>query len=426
MSDERFVKSIARLAILSATWFGLASYAIAQRELVLHSFGYGKDGAQPYASVAFDASGNLYGTTLNGGTGSNCGQLNCGTVFQLKPAGNGKWTERVLHEFTNNGHDGYGPLINLFIDSGGNLYGGTLVGGYDLRGLVFELTPRSDGSYSQNVLHNFNLSPTEGWSSSSLIMDSTGNLSGTGYEGGTHGVGTLFELTHQSSGDWTERILYAFDNNGIDGNYPSTAGLVADAAGNLYGTTLYGGSGCVGGLGCGTVFELSPKAGGGWTEKILHDFSNISDGTEPYSGVILDASGNLYGTTLGGGATGAGTVFELIRGANGAWREKILYSFAYYSHRDGINPYGGLVFDTAGNLYGTTDGGGAYGYGTVFELSPQADGTWTEKIAHDFDLNGIDGINPLAGLIIDAAGNLYGTTSFGGAYGDGTVFEITP
>jgi uncharacterized repeat protein (TIGR03803 family) len=198
-----------------------------------------------------------------------------------------------------------------------------------------------------------------------------------------------------------------------------------DAAGNLYGTTAGGGS-ARGLNGYGTVFELTPTAGGGWTETVSHIFeSTNTDGAHPLGGLISDAAGNLYGTTYGNAwdsGYGQGTVFELTR-TNGGWREKQLHTF---NGTDGAGPRASLILDAAGNLYGTTSGGGTYGAGTVFELTPIAGGGWAERVLHNFNNDGTDGAYPYGGLIFDAAGNLYGTTLYGGTYGNGTVFEIAP
>jgi uncharacterized repeat protein (TIGR03803 family) len=246
----------------------------------------------------------------------------------------------------------------------------------------------------------------------------------------------------------TETVLFSFSE--ADGSIP-LAGLIFDAAGNLYGTTSAGGS-----YGGGTVFELSPAAGGGWTEMVLHSFDNNgTDGFEPSASLVLDAEGNLYGTTVEGGGglcmkssngpvVGCGTVFELTAGVGGVWTEKILYVFGIRA-LDGIWPYSNLVFDSTGNLYGTTSLGGSHalcymygktltGCGTVFELKPNRNGVWTEKILHNFGA-GTDGEIPSAGVVFDAAGNLYGTTTSGGPplCGEngkfrvcGIVFELIP
>jgi uncharacterized repeat protein (TIGR03803 family) len=242
----------------------------------------------------------------------------------------------------------------------------------------------------------------------------------------------VFELTPAAGGGWTEQVLHRFpDDNGTDGTAP-VAGLIIDAAGNLYGTTSSGGTLFF----RGTAFELTPAAGGVWTETVLHSFGNGTDASEPRAGLIFDAAGNLYGTTAVGGTGsncifGCGTVFELTPAAGGGWTEKVLYSFNA-NGTDGYSPEAGLIIDAAGNLYGTTYAGGTssgcapYGCGTVFELTPAAGGGWTETVLHNFG-NGTDGSTPFAGLIFDAAGNLYGTTYYGGtgANEGGTVFEFT-
>jgi uncharacterized repeat protein (TIGR03803 family) len=229
----------------------------------------------------------------------------------------------------------------------------------------------------------------------------------------------VFELSPNQGGGWTEKVLHQFGAKASDGVQPR-AGLVFDAAGNLYGTTLYGGS-----YGNGTVFELTPAAGGGWTEKILHSFnSNGKDGYEPPAGLIVDRNGNLYGTTLRGGQYNYGTAFELIPQTGGNWTEKILHDFSN-AGGDGSFPTASLIFDAKGNLYSATQTGGAHGYGTAFELIPAMDGTWSEKTLHSFEgLYAMDGAYPSA-LTFDASGNLYGTAAGGGPYDAGTVFKLT-
>jgi uncharacterized repeat protein (TIGR03803 family) len=238
----------------------------------------------------------------------------------------------------------------------------------------------------------------------------------------------------------TEKVLYSFNvGNSPSGSGPS-GGLVFDAAGNLYGTTFYGGTGssiyCSDGgtYGCGTAFVLTPQADGGWTETVLHNFGNVGDGANPVGGLIFDAAGNLYGTTVGGGgvAAGCGTVFELLKPqTGGAWTEKVLYTFCSQPLGDGSQPSGRLIFDGAGNLYGTTGEGGTSkdcSCGTVFELSPTAGGGWTEKQLHSFG-HGPGGTFPNGGLTFDKAGNLYGVAGSGGSncgfgFGCGVVFEL--
>jgi uncharacterized repeat protein (TIGR03803 family) len=273
---------------------------------------------------------------------------------------------------------------------------------------------------------------------SGLILDGAGNLYGTTVYGGVYiAGGTVFELPPKGGG-WTEKVLLSF-GNGTDGILP-TGGLIFDKAGNLYGTTSLGGNlSCS--EGCGTVFELMPQKGGGWTEKVLHEFTG-NDGELPEAGVVF-AAGNLYGTTVFGGSAcaGCGTVFELIPQKGGNWTEKVLHSFRD-NRKDGYEPTAGVLLDAKGNVYGTTYYGGSgtcketngVGCGTVFELLSAAGGRWTEKLLHAFSNNGKDGVGPSAGLIVDASGNFYGTTYYGGngtckdtnGTGCGTVFEIKP
>ena len=218
-----------------------------------------------------------------------------------------------------------------------------------------------------------------------------------------------------------EKVLHDFSQAGGEGTFPLDR-LIFDAAGNLYGTTLAGG---IPGIDGGTVFELMPAAGGHWTEQVLHEFGNGSDGYAPFAGLIFDAAGNLYGTTSTGGTYFHGAVFELTPNRSGGWTETVQYSFQGYP-TDGDGPMAGLIFDAAGNLYGTTYFGGTYGPGTAFELTPTQGGGWTETVLHNFG-NGTDGVWPDAGLIFDPAGNLHGTTEHGGTYNYyGTVFELTP
>jgi uncharacterized repeat protein (TIGR03803 family) len=382
------------------------------KEKVLHSFS-GGDGLAPYAGLIFGSDRNLYGTTYSGGA------YGYGNVFQLTPGANHKWTETVLYSFD---YDSGGvlPTAGLIFDSAGNLFGTTKAGGVYGYGVVFQLTPGTNGKWTESVLHSFNgndgLTPYAG-----LIFDAAANLYGTTVYGGDFGYGTVFQLVRGANNSWSEAVLYSFAGNPADGAYPY-GGVAFDAAGNLYGTTYSGGTNDA-----GIVFQLTPGKGGNWTEKVLHGFGNGKDGTNPYAGLVVGAKHTLFGTTYAGGAQGLGAVFELAPGAKGRWKETLLHSFK--KGKDASHPYGGLVFDVAGNLYGTTYSGGLRGYGAVFRLSPGANGKWAEKILLGFDLN--DGNGPYASLIFDAAGNLYGTTAYGGGsgcggFGCGVVFEVVP
>ena len=371
---------------------------------VVHSFNSdGKDGYDPVAGLVFDAAGNLYGTTIYGGA------YGMGTVFELKRTADGGWAEKILHNFNSNGRDGYNPYANLTFDANGNLYGTTCNGGLYDHGTVFELVPRVGGAWTEKVLHSFN--NTDGACTyAGLILDASGNLYGTVYAGGPAGGGAVFELTLTGSDEWTERILHAFNFDEENGGYPEGS-LVFDANGDLYGATRDNQS--------GVVFELVPVGDAHWTYNVAYRFNN-KDGSDPDAPPILDAAGNLFGTTYVGGTEGNGTVFELTANGKGGWTEKVLHNF---DGKDGVFVYAGLVFDTSGDLYGTAVEGGTYNHGTAYELMPTVAGSWTAKLLHTFNTK--DGMYPWATLVRDAAGNLYGTTTGGGEYGYGVVFEIT-
>ncbi len=398
----------------------------------LYTFTGGSDGSFPF-SLTSDASGNLYGMTGGGGDISNCSGLGCGVVFKLSPGSSGGWIETVLYTFSG-GADGAFPIAGLILDSAGNLYGMTNGGGYLGNGVVFELSPTSSGTWNENVLYTFTGGTDGGRPYGSLIFDSAGSLYGSAGIGGNlsrcprnGGCGVIFELSPASGGAWQESVLYAF-NGGAAGAFPD-ASLVFDAAGNLYSTTIEGGdfSRCQGG--CGVVFELSPTSIGFWKETVLHAFTGSSDGSVPTAGLAFDTVGNLYGTTKQGGKNGWGVVFKLSPNSSGTWKETLLHTFT--DGADGAFPSAGVILDAAGNLYGTTEvGGGSFnfcsaGCGVVFELSPTSNGVWKGLALHTFT-GGKDGVEPFAGLIFDAAGNLYGTSQGGIPNGAGVVFKITP
>jgi uncharacterized repeat protein (TIGR03803 family) len=443
VSTTKTIKAIAVAKGFTNSPVASAKYTIKKivppKETVLYSFGATSTDAQvPLANLVSDSKGNFYGTTKYGGTNQityGGTKTTAGTAFELSPAGGGGWTETVLYDFYATTTDAALPIAGLIFDAKGNLYGTSFAGGAYGLGSVFELLPKGGGGWTETVLYSFGVSVTDAAiPEAPLIMDAHGNLYGTTEVGGAYatsyggGYGTVFELSPASGGGWTEQILHSFDNlNQTDGYFPA-AGLVFDGNGNLYGTTQDGGSGqdLEGG---GTVFELSP-AGKGWTEKILYSFGGGStNGYDIVGGVVLDSAGNIYGTAVAGGNGFGldGTVFELSP-QGGGWTETVLHSFGAFEG-DGINPDAGLTFDAQKvNLYGTTFGGGANNAGTVFELTPQSGGGWIENVLHSFALNGTDGANPYANLILDSTGNLYGTTAYGGAHGGsntgGIVFEI--
>jgi uncharacterized repeat protein (TIGR03803 family) len=297
---------------------------------------------------------------------------------------------------------------------------------------VFALTLfAANAAGQEKVLYSFYNSGGVVLPVAGVISDAAGNLYGTTFYGGAYGDGMVFELTPEGTG-WKQTVLHSF-GNGTDGFWV-TGGLVFDTHGNLFGTTEFGGTGgCTTGIGgCGTIFELTPAGDGSWTETTLYNFQG-SDGFEAHAGLIIDAAGNLYGTTANGGAYSQGVVFELSPSAGETWTETTLYNFT--GGADGGVPYGSLLLGASGNLYGMTSAGGTtatvcrYGCGTVFELRPTTSGNWTEKVVHTFGESMEDGHYPSAGLIFDAKGNLYGSAGEGGGsgrYNRGIVFELTP
>jgi uncharacterized repeat protein (TIGR03803 family) len=391
-------------------------------EFVLHSFGKSsEDGKYPMAGLVFDQFGAAYGTTTQGGA------YGAGVVFKLTPVGS-LWRETVLYDFRGT-TDGATPYGGVVLDSLGNLYGETIGGGTGTCfyqnvtgcGVVYELTPPSKGtSWDETVIYTFTGGDDGATPSGSLTFDKSGDLFGTTLFGGELQEGTVFELL-PSNQEWTETVLHNF--GGVaDGREPA-AGVVFDADGNLWGTTTSGGQN----LYWGTIFEMVPSANGEWAESVLYSFDNGPEGGQPAAALIFDRKGLVYSTTLSGGTTGNGTVFDLVPPSTGggAWVENVLYSFQ--DGRDGGFPEAGLVFDRAGNLYGTTHSGGEAGAGAVFKLTPpaQGSGAWSETTLHSFS-NGRDGGLPDSSLSIRSDGYLFGTSYVGGYFEDGTVFKIKP
>jgi len=403
------------IAIATLAW---ASGAAASTCKAIHVF-TGTGGAQPMGNLTQDAAGNLYGTTGYGG-GSGC-TGGCGVVWKLAPNPNGTWTYSILHAFT--GTDGGNPQAGLIFDPAGNFYGTTFYGGgsgcfHSGCGVVYKLAPNPNGTWTYSTLHSFTgadgINPSAG-----LVFDAAGNLYGTTYAGGASGAGSVFKLAPNPDGTWTESVLYSF-KDGADGGFP-VAELIFDSSVNLYGTTTSGGTFSAGACpgGCGVAFRLAPNPKETWTESVLYGFTGTPNGADPDAGLILDTAGNLYGTTNFGGGDDQGVVFKLAPNPKGTWTESVLYSFT--GGADGGFPdEAGVIFDAAGDLYGTTYEGGAAGRGVVFKLAPTSSG-WNETVLHTF--LGF-GSNPLAPVIFDAAGNLYGTTR-SGTKNSGLVFEIT-
>jgi uncharacterized repeat protein (TIGR03803 family) len=365
---------------------------------VLYTFTGETDGGGPEAGLIRDTDGNLYGTTVNGGDYTYC---SCGVVFRVSKTG----VETVLFTFTGDqdtgGPDGAWPAGTLARDAAGNLYGTTSGGGLYLYwlGVAFKLDPTG----KETVLHRYK--GPDGAAPLGLMRDAAGNLYGvTPFSSGNcggYGCGVVYRLNRTGG----ETVLHRF-SGGTDGAFPF-GDLLRDAKGNLYGTASIGGD-----YDQGVAFKLD-QAG---RETVIHSFKGgVKDGAAPYAGLLSDRSGNLYGTTRDGGRFNNGTVFKIDK----AGREAALYSFT--GALDGGKPYGGLVSDPDGNLYGTTSIGGSSGYGVLFRLNTQG----TEVVLHNF--NPTDGATPgFERLVRDDEGNLYGTTSGGGAFGWGVVFELTP
>jgi uncharacterized repeat protein (TIGR03803 family) len=403
-----------------------ASAVSAQQFRVIHTFSNGKDGAFPYAGLTIDYHGNLYGTANQGGDKSaSCQPASngCGTVFELSPTSSG-FSFHTLYAFTGGTNDGQGPYGSVILGPDDNLYGTTLEGGNTAClsgcGTVYRLNrpaERHGYGWTESVLYTFNGNPDGIYPAGPLTFDASGNLYGTTSQGGAYGPGTIYEL-FPSSGDWSEEVLYNF-NGQTDGGNPYN-GVVLGQDGNLYGTALDGGPSSA-----GTAFELSQQ-NGSWTEDTLYGFQlGGAAGAFPVAGLTLESSGAMFGATESGGPNNGGTVFSLTSG-NGSWTMNTLFSFT--SSGGAAGPWGNLVRDSAGNLYGTTQGDPANGnWGTVFKLSP-ANGSWQMTVLHTFT-GAADGGQPYSSVVFDSAGNLYGTTNVGGAgsngSGYGVVFEIT-
>ena len=392
-------------AVVFAALVAATQAASAQTLTTLHSFSGPPDGSTPVAGLVLDPSGNLYGTTSSGGVINKACANGCGTVFKVTPAGNESVMYNFIGKYKKITNDGADPQSGLIFDQQGNLYGTTSAGGSFNKGngTVFKVTRSGVETMIYSFAgenHGDGTSPVAG-----LVMDSQGNFYGTTSAGGGYNKGTVFKVTPSG----LETILYSFEPH--DSHYPA-AGLILDAQGNFYGTTPWGEDGFCGRTGCGTVFKVSPSG----VETILYNFqARQKDGVHSVAGLLWDAQGNLYGTTEEGGAHEFGAVFELT--ATGT--ETVLYSFT--GGDDGASPAAGLIFDPQGNLYGTTAGGGLYGSGTIFELTPAG----TETVLYNFT-GGDDGATPVAGLVFDTQANLYGTTRSGGAYNLGTVFKLVP
>jgi uncharacterized repeat protein (TIGR03803 family) len=421
-----------------ALWLGivmtLAISGHASTFKVIYTFGTSgsTDGYLPDGAMVRDAAGNLYGTTVGGGNGD----YSAGTVFELSPASDGSWTEKILYNFTG-GADGSTPVAGVVFDSQGNLYGTTQQGGISEGscsggcGVIYELSPSATG-WKQTVLHSFTGKADGAAPVAAVVLDREGNIYGTTVSGGIQdqcfeGCGTAFELVRANK--WQLKVLHTFENAPNDGAYPE-GGLTFDGKGSLLGTTLVGSNWSFGGTSYGTVFKLTPDADGTWSEQQLYGFCQhgaCADGNGPQAGVVV-ANGKIYGTTnSGGGENAYGTVFELPESSHGAGIQ--VFSLTGVK---GEYPTAPVLFDQ-GRLFGVTQQGGIVngacqlypdGNGVVFELSQQ-NGKPAETVLYSFT-GGSDGCGPSAGLVADSDGNLYGTAFQGGSLSLGVVFEVTP
>ncbi|MCK1494931.1 hypothetical protein IVB14_32120 [Bradyrhizobium sp. 180] len=383
----------------------LTPLTYASTPAVLTSFN-NTNGLHPYAGVIMDASGNLFGTTQNGGA------YGVGEVFELAKSGNTySSTPTVMGSFTSSwGSYAEGGLV---MDAAGNLFGTAFQGGANGDGIVYELFKNGSTYGGPSFIATFNGANGQN-PRGNLIVDAAGNLFGTTFDGGANGKGNVFEIAKSgSSYSGTPISLASF--NGTNGWQPNN-GLVMDSAGNLFGTTTMGGAN-----GDGEVFEIA-KTGSTYssTPTVLVSFSG-SNGNGPYSNLIMDASGNLFGTTSQGGANNDGTVFEIVN--NGGSYSSAPIVLASFNGTNGTSPIGGLVMDAAGDLFGSTSSGGAGGYGTLFEIAKSGSG-YSSALTVLSSFTNANGSSPEAGLFIDSAGDLFGTTYNGGANSDGEVFEL--
>ncbi len=387
---------------------GSSNIARAQKsssnEQVVYNFTGGNDGGNAATQLALDKSGNVYGTTVVGG------KYICGTIFEAQPQANPPWSESVLYNFTCYG-DGKNPHGGVTFDAQGNLDGTTVAGGTgyctgDGCGVVFQYA-----SGVERVLYGFTGGKDGFGPGSPLVIDQSGNIYSTAPDGGTAGVGTVYELQNGKS---KVNVLHAFTGK-RDGGTGSLGALLRDSSGSLYGVTETGGE-----SGNGTVYRVSTGANGKGKLSTLYTFKGTPDASSPYGGLVADTAGNLYGTTYYGGANGLGAVFELAR-KGGKYHERVLYSFKGGS--DGSLSTSTLVFASATQLYGTTSGGGGTcDCGTIFSVDAK---TGKEKVLHSFGASG-DGQYPYYGLTQEANGRFIGTTVAGGTHGQGTIFELTP
>jgi len=425
MRQERhastFAMTVSMFTLAIATLLAIP-FAQAQTYTILHNFTGGSDGSRPVNGLTLIGTGNLFG-----GAGNDA-------IFRMRQTGS-SWVFSPIFQF--NGTDGVQLAGRLISGPGGALYGAASSGGLGLQecfdgggcGLIFSLRPPSticnavSCPWTETVMYEFNPGhpANDGYGpAGSLKFDASGNIYGATGLGGYYGAGTIFELTRTQNG-WSESVLYSFAQQQGDGGGPF-GNLILNSAGDIIGTTSMGGLNDCLGSGCGVVFRLT-HSGSGWTETIVHTFVYATDGSQPAGGLISDSAGNLYGATIYGGPNNGGTVYELSP-SGGGYIYQVLYAFTgnpYYAGPEGL-----LALDSNGNLYGA-GGGGAYQHGMVYKLT-RTSNRWVYTDLHDF--TGSDGGVPLDGPTLDPSGNLYGTTFYGGSGscsgGCGVVYEIAP
>ena len=402
-----FPAIVAGFAIAGMT----APAAGAATTTVIYSFAGDEDGEYTDTDLVMDNAGNLYGTSVQGGEHGG------GTVWELSPSGGG-WTHTVLYSFTG-GADGGEPYKGVTLDAAGNLYGTAVTGGGGSCeggcGVAYKLS-NNGGTWTQSVIHAFTGGDDGSGPGARLTVDDNGNAYGMAPTGGANGAGTIYKIHPGKDGKWTLTVIHAF-TGGADGVGGSAGAMV------FHGKHLYGAATAGGVNGDGLVYELTPAKTGEWGFKVIYSFKGESDGAFPYGGLTFDTLGNLYGTTYYDGEHEVGTAYELMPRHSGEWKEKVLYSFK--GGNDGASSIGNLVLDNTGNLYGTTSEGGAGGRGVIFQLKPGRHGAWKESVVHSF-MGPPDGSFAYNGMVGDSAGNFYGATVHGGADDEGAIYKFTP
>ena len=409
---SRKIVAIASCLVLAAA----LSVARAQGTLeVIHSFGDG-DGEYPSTELVMDGLGNLYGTTVTGGS------YGAGSVFQLTPDGSGGYAETLLYSFTG-GKDGGQPYGGVTLDTQGNLYGSAVIGGRggicaeDGCGVVYRVS-HDKGVWTQKVLHDFTGTNDGSGPGAGVTFDAAGNLYGMTPTGGAYGLGTIYQLVPGANDKWGLRVIHTF-TGGIDGGTGSAGRLLLDESGSLFGVATIGGE-----FGQGIAFQLTPGSNGKFKMTTLYSFRGEPDAGFPYGGLVKDDAGNLYGTSYYSGAHGDGAVYQLIPHGNGRYKEKVIHSFT--GGDGGAYPISTLA-RIGGAFYGTTseEGSGGCGCGTIFKIEQDVNAKWQYTVVYSFT-GTPDAAFSYSGMLADGAGNLFGTTVHGGEDNDGAVFRFTP